>query len=254
MITDKFITFVSFCVDIDRGKINPENSIRRDFELYRTGMYENLDTNVPLVMYTSENNVNIPKNRNENNLIIQYFDKKNIEEEFPNFKEYSEIYPKTHKDEIATELFYYAPLVVLKMKKIIDVIDENPFNSDMFFWMDCHFTRGIIENSFLLDNNSFVSMYETVKSKIGDKFLLFNYTNRPFGFFWGGTSESIKKIYKEYFNIFFESLPKTILTEELIFKKIHEINPDLFHFVDITGMGMNYKEAFSKYITKYDSL
>jgi hypothetical protein len=136
------------------------------------------------------------------------------------------------------------------MKKIIDVIKENPFSSNMFFWMDSYFTRGINDFSFLMEDEKFVNMYNVLSTKIGDKFLLFNFHSRPFGFFWGGTKIAIEKVYEEYFDIFFENLPNKIMAEELIFKKIYEKNPDLFHFVDISEHGQNYKEVVSKYITE----
>jgi hypothetical protein len=246
----KPITFVNFCVDIGRDKIDPSNTIYRSFELYKTGMDENIKTNLPLIVHTSVNDVNIPTHRNDNNLIIRNFNTDSIENEFPNFSKYKEYYPKTHKDELSTKMFYYAPLVVLKLKKIVDAINENPFDSDMFFWMDCHFTRGILKTDFLYKDESYLDMCRNLREKIGDKFLLFNHTSRPFGFFWGGTKTAITNVYKKYFDIFFETLPTTILHEELIFKKIHESNPELFHYVDITDHGQNYKIAVSEYITK----
>lgn len=246
----KPITFVNFCVDIGRDKINPSNSIHRSFDLYRIGMEENINTNVPLIVYTSVDDITTPIHRNENNLLIKKFTTDTIESEFPNFEDYKNIYPTTNKDEIATLLYYYVPLVVLKMKKIVDTIEENPFNSEMFFWMDCHFTRGILDQSFLTEENSYLNMYENLKNKIGDKFLLFNSSSRPFGFFWGGTKEAITKVYNEYFKIFFDKMDTFLYTEELIFKEIYSKNPDLFHFVDITDASGLYKIAVSEYITK----
>lgn len=246
----KPITFVNFCVDIGREKIDQTSTIHRSFALYKTGMDDNINTNLPLVVYTSVDDVNIPEHRNDDNLIIRNFNTDSIENEFPDFSKYKEYYPKTHKDELSTLMFYYAPLVVLKLKKIVDVINENPFNSEMFFWMDCHFTRGILKSDFLYDNEAYLEMSENLKEKIGDKFLLFNHTTRPFGFFWGGTKTAIMNVYEKYFDIFFETLPTTILHEELIFKKIHETNPELFHYVDITEFGQNYKIAVSEYITE----
>lgn len=246
----KPITFVNFCVDIGREKVDPSNAIHRSFELYRTGMNDNIKTILPMVVYTSVDDVTLPEHRNEKNLIIKKFNTDSIENEFPNFLLYKEFYPKTHKDELSTLMFYYAPLVVLKLKKIVDVINENQFESEMFFWMDCHFTRGILKTEFLYEQKSYLDVYENLRDKIGDKFLLFNHGHRPFGFFWGGTKNAIMNVYQKYFEIFFESLPTTILHEELIFKKIYETNPELFHFVDITEHGQNYKIAVSEYITK----
>jgi hypothetical protein len=148
-MTNTPVTFVNFCVDIGRDKIDPNNTIHRSFELYKAGMYENIATKVPLVTYTSIESPTIPEHRNESNFRLRHFGLTEIENEFPNFELYRQTYPTTKRDEIESQLFYYNPLVVLKMKKIIDVIEENPFNSDYFFWMDCHFTRGILNMSFL---------------------------------------------------------------------------------------------------------
>lgn len=253
-MTKSPITFVNFCVDIGRGDIpmvshGHASTIRRDFDLYKMGMMENISTHVPLVVYSSVKDIILPGHRNDTNLRYNYFDKMTLESEFPNFELFRETYPKTHKDEIATLLFYYAPLVVLKLKKIVDVINENPFNSDLFFWMDCHFTRGVYPIDHLMIEENYLNMYENVSKKLGDKFLLFNHTNRPFGFFWGGTRTAIMNVYQRYFEIFFEFLPKTILTEELIFKKIYEENPDIFSFNDLTSVGQNYKLAVTDYLT-----
>ena len=246
----KPITFVNFCVDIGRDKIDPTNSIHRSFDLYRIGMEENINTNVPLVVYTSVNDINIPEHRNDDNILIKEFTTETIESEFPDFENFKKTYPTTSKDEIATLLFYYVPLVVLKMKKIVDTIHENPFQSDMFFWMDCHFTRGILDQSFLTDEQSYLNMYENLKDKIGDKFLLFNHTNRPYGFFWGGTKEAILKVYEEYFKVFFDNMNSFLYTEEVIFRDIYSRKPELFNFVDITEASGLYKVAVSDYITK----
>ena len=143
------VTFVNFCVDIGRGDLPDKSQIKRDFALYEVGMMENIDTKVPLVVYSSVKDIKIPEHRNESNLQINFFDTNTLEQEFPDFELYRKTYPITHKDEIASSLFYYAPLVVCKMKKMMDVINENPFNSEYFFWMDCHFTRGIFETNFL---------------------------------------------------------------------------------------------------------
>jgi hypothetical protein len=244
----KPITFVNFCVDIGRDKIDPTNSIHRNFDLYRIGMEENINTNVPLIVYTSVNDINIPKHRNDDNLLIRNFTTQDIENEFPNFEQFKNTYPVTRKDEIATLLYYYVPLVVLKMKKIVDTINENPFQSDMFFWMDCHFTRGILNMSFLEQEESYVNMYNNVKNKNGDKFLLFNNAARPYGFFWGGSKTAIKNVYENYFKLYFESLPTKMLTEELLFKQINETNPEFFNFIDITNCSSNYKIAVSDYL------
>jgi hypothetical protein len=60
-----------------------------------------------------------------------------------------------------------------------------------------------------------------------------NFGPRPFGFFWGGNKESLKKVYEHYFEIFFEHLPTKLLTEELIFKIINERYPDLMHVIQV---------------------
>lgn len=245
---EKPITFVNFCVDIGRGDIDLSNSIHRSFSLYENGMYQNISTHVPLVVYTSVDNIYIPKHRNENNLVICDFTTKTIEDEFPEFEKYKKNYSISGKDDIATCLFYYVPLVVLKMKKIVDVINENPFGSEMFFWMDCHFTSGILDQSFLNDEEIYLKTHENLKNKIGDKFLLFNYADRPFGFFWGGNRKAIFSVYEQYFKVFFENMENFLYTEELIFKNIYSKNPELFHFVDIP-VNSPYKIAVSEYIT-----
>jgi len=248
MITSTPVTFVNFCVDIGRDKIDLNNSIHRSFELYKAGMYENIATNVPLVTYTSIDSPIVPSHRNDSNFRLRHFGINEIENEFPNFELYRQSYPNTHRDEIESLLFYYNPLVVLKMKKMIDVIDENPFNSDYFFWMDCHFTRGILNMSFLEQEESYVNMYNNVKNKNGDKFLLFNNAARPYGFFWGGSKTAIKNVYENYFKLYFESLPTKMLTEELLFKQINETNPEFFNFIDITNRSSDYKIAVSDYL------
>jgi hypothetical protein len=248
----KPVTFVSFCVDIDRGLLpvsNTTHTIHRSFELYKSGMYENVDTHVPLVLYSSVDDLIVPSHRNDSNFRHYSLNKELIEKEFPNFELYKESYPTTHKDEIASSLFYYTPLVVLKMKKMMEVIEDNPFDSDMFFWMDCFFLRGILEPEFLYQEEMYLKMYDNVKNKLGDKFVLLNFGSRPFGFFWGGNKESLKKVYEHYFEIFFEYLPTKLLTEELIFKIINERYPDLMHVIQLERPS-NYKIICQDFLIK----
>jgi hypothetical protein len=248
----KPVTFVSFCVDIDRGLLpvsNTTHTIHRSFELYKSGMYENVDTHVPLVLYSSVDDLIVPSHRNDSNFRHYSLNKELIEKEFPNFELYKESYPTTQKDEIASSLFYYTPLVVLKMKKMMEVIEDNPFDSDMFFWMDCFFLRGILEPEFLYQEEMYLKMYDNVKNKLGDKFVLLNFGSRPFGFFWGGNKESLKKVYEHYFEIFFEYLPTKLLTEELIFKIINERYPDLMHVIQLERPS-NYKIICQDFLIK----
>lgn len=243
------VTFVTFCVDIDRGSIPRTNTIQRDFALYESGMMGNLNTNVPIVLYSSIKELPSLPNRNETNFRHHYFDKKSIESEFPNFDLYKKYYETSHRDELASAMFYYTPLVVLKMKKMIDVARENPFNSDYFFWMDCFFTRGILESDFLYKEENYLKMYENVKKKLGNKFVLLNWGNRPFGFFWGGNKESLEKIYEKYFEIFFEFLPTKLLAEELIFKIILERHPELMHEVIVEPLA-EYKLTCQNFLIR----
>jgi hypothetical protein len=248
----KPVTFVSFCVDIDRGLLpvsNTTHTIHRSFELYKSGMYENVDTHVPLVLYSSVDDLIVPSHRNDSNFRHYSLNKELIEKEFPNFELYKESYPTTQKDEIASSLFYYTPLVVLKMKKMMEVIEDNPFDSDMFFWMDCFFLRGILEPEFLYQEEMYLKMYDNVKNKLGNKFVLLNFGSRPFGFFWGGNKESLKKVYEHYFEIFFEYLPTKLLTEELIFKIINERYPDLMHVIQLERPS-NYKLICQDFLIK----
>jgi hypothetical protein len=135
------------------------------------------------------------------------------------------------------------------MKKMMEVIEDNPFDSDMFFWMDCFFLRGILEPEFLYQEEMYLKMYDNVKNKLGDKFVLLNFGSRPFGFFWGGNKESLKKVYEHYFEIFFEYLPTKLLTEELIFKIINERYPDLMHVIQLERPS-NYKIICQDFLIK----
>lgn len=248
-MNSKPITFVSFCVDIGRGLLPQNNSVYRSFELYKTGMYENIETIVPLVLYSSIKDLNIPEHRNDSNFKHFYLDKTLLELEFPNFDLYKKHYPTTCKDEIETSLFHYTPLVVFKMKKMMEIVDNNPFNSDIFFWMDCFFLRGMLETDFLFLEEKYLNVYENVKNKIEDKFVLLNFGSRPLGFFWGGNKESLKKVYQNYFDIFFENLPTKLVTEELIFKIINERYPDLFYNIEI-DTSSSYKLYCQNFLIK----
>lgn len=245
---NKKITFVNFCVDIGRGDLPSNNTVFRSFDSYRLGMYENLDSYVPIVIYTSEKSVQLPNHRNNSNTVINHYTIENIKNDFPNYSLYENFYKKSKKDEIASFLYYYVPLVVLKIKKMIEVIEQNPFNSEMFFWMDSHFARGIEDQKFLYEEEYYLKMFENLTNKVQDKFLLFSNSNRPFGFFWGGTKPAIYNIYENYFDIFFNNLEDRLLTEELIFKIIYENNPELFKFLDISDKSSKYKIAVSEFL------
>lgn len=243
------ITFVSFCVDIGRGELPETNSIWRHFALYESGMFENIQTNLPLVLYSSVNEIGNYAHRNETNFRHFYYNVDSIISDFPNFNLYEKNYPTSNKDVIATNLFYYVPLVVLKMKKMMEVVELNPFNSEYFFWMDCFFVRGMTKTDFLYDQSSYLSMFENVKNKLGNKFVLLDNGRRPFGFFWGGNKEVLHEMYKQYFDIFFEFLPNVLLTEELIFKKISERTPELINIVPVEDSAL-YKLVCQKFLTE----
>ena len=53
------------------------------------------------------------------------------------------------------------------MKKMIDVLRENPFNSKFFFWIDCFFVRGIIESDLTLPIPNPLHAYATYDYIIG---------------------------------------------------------------------------------------
>lgn len=235
-------TFVSFCVNVGRGDVPETTPGYRHYSLYMQGLTENLDTVLPLVVY-SDFMPELPKHRNETNLKSYNFDIKSIEEEFPNFNEYVKYYNTTKKDELGTFYYYYVPLVVLKFKKIIDVINENPFNSDYFFWIDSHFTRGILNLDFLYNADKFDEINDELIETVGNKFILFYSSTRPFGFFWGGKKDVLLKIYENYFKIFFEFLPKKLLTEELIFDIMKDRYPDLFNVISLVDYGTLYKKG-----------
>lgn len=243
------VTFVSFCVDIGRGDLPETNSIWRLFEMYKAGMVENVQTNIPLVLYSSVQELGNFPHRNQDNFRHFYYDINSIREDFPDFDLYEKNYPTSNKDAIATSLYYYVPLVVLKMKKMIEVAESNPFNSEYFFWMDCFFTRGLTNLDFLYDNSSYLAMYDNVKNKLGDKFVLLTNGSRPFGFFWGGNKKALKAIYDYYFDIFFEFLSHQLLTEELIFKLISNRNPELMEIVFVKDSGF-YKLDCQKFLTE----
>jgi hypothetical protein len=244
----KKITFVSFCVDIDRGSETVPEDIRRDINLYTQGMNENISSVLPLVVYTSETNINIGKHRNKENFRIYDFNKDSIINDFPNFDLYKNTYDTISKDKIESSLYLYNPLVVLKIKKIIDVIEENPFNSDYFFWIDSYFQRGINDIGFFNNEQIHNECCDNIKNIINDKFLIFNSHDRPFGFFWGGSKIAIQNVYLNYFSTYFESFPNKLLTEELIFKKLIEKSPDIFDIQNIIHYGGRYKQAVVDYL------
>lgn len=237
-------TFVSFCVDIDCDKISRDLNIYRDFELYVRGMYENMDTALPLVIYTSFDKIKPTRE----NVIINYYDKYSLINEFPRFDEYLTAYHSdAKKDFIIENLLLYAPLVVMKLKKIVDVISENPYNSEYFFWIDSYFSRGI-ESKVLTDDSYYHQYIENITNIVGDKFLLLYGFDRPFGFFWGGNKIAIQNVYYRYFEIFFEHLNQEILTEEMIFNIMIKKYPELFNVVDISSYGSMYKIGLAEYL------
>lgn len=249
----KDITFVSFCVDIGRGSESVDIRVRRDVALYRQGMDDNINSVLPMVIYTSEEVGPIPAHRNESNLLIRKFTTENLEQEFPNFELFRNAYEYTFKDFIESNIFYYNPLVVMKMKKIVDIINENPFGSEYFFWVDSYFNRGMENTSgFLYDEEIHKQKCKNIMEKTKDKMVLFSAYDRPYGFFWGGHRDAIKKVHDLYFDVYFDSLDKKLLTEELVFKQIYSTNPELFDFVEITHYQQRYKTAVSEYFNLCD--
>ena len=247
---DNIITFVTFCVDIGRGELPLNNSIHRNFELYKSGMYENINTKAPMILFSSIQDLLVPHHRNETNFRHFPLTKIIIENDFPNFELYREYYPTTKKDEIENSLYYYTPLVVLKMKKMIEISKLNPFDSEIFLWIDCFFTRGMLNLDFMNDENAYQMMCENVKQKLNNnKFILLTWGPRPFGFFWGGNIQALQNIYEHYFKIFFEFLPTKLMTEELIFKVISERYPELIYLIEVENAN-DYKLTCKNFMIK----
>lgn len=257
-------TFVNFCVDIGRGNLEEQSGIYRPFELYKSGLLDNINNQIPLIIYSSVKNINIPQHRTDNNFRYYNFNTDNIQQEFPNFNQYLEKYNDDNviRDEICSSLIYYSPLVTLKFKKIMDNIKNNPFKTEYFYWIDCFFERGAGDNIF--NNIEMTNQWiDKLNNKSENKFLVFvsetpypdfklkldmeiTQDRYPFGFFWGGHKDILEKVYKEYFNIYFKYLDKLILTEELIFFILMNQYPDLFKVVHLSNL--NYKRDLMDYI------
>jgi hypothetical protein len=264
------ITYISCCVDIGRGNII--EPFKRHFSSYETGYRINLDTHLPLVSYNSVPDFFIPSHRDNNNFINKHLDKKILMDILIENKLFNSVYDRedTYKNGIVGLIKEYSPLVLMKMFMMQEVIENNPFNSEYFVWIDCQFNSGI-ELDLKVEKNCNLFTNQLTRL-IKDKFLIFKYesssiescwkmnvskflshNNRTqlntnmYGCFWGASKNILLKLFTSYWDIYKKLLEDNVIpTEELILNILSMEHKDYFNSFNI-GCG-NYKEKMYKLI------
>ena len=136
------VTYVSACVDIGREFIH--STLQRSFEGYIRTTGANLETRLPLYLFTNAG-FDIPSHRNSSNTVIEHFDRATLMQRAYRKNLYKEAYARADavKSGPCSELDAYAPLVVGKLQMIKRVMQLNPFNTEYFAWIDTPFTYGL---------------------------------------------------------------------------------------------------------------
>jgi hypothetical protein len=126
-------------------EINREVHDNRSFETYQTWFNETLKVPVPFVIFTEEKNrVLIEKARHNMPTMVIYKDLK----DFPFFNTLPSVESiirtsNQHNNSKSLEFtcYDYIPLVNSKFVWMLDAINNNWFNTDMFFWIDAGLSR-----------------------------------------------------------------------------------------------------------------
>jgi hypothetical protein len=126
-------------------EINREVHDKRSFETYQRWFKKTLTVPVPLVIYTEEKNRSIIEEARQNMPTMVIY--KNLKD-FPFFNTYPsvETIVKTsgqviNSNALEFTCYDYIPLVNSKFIWMLDAINNNWFNTDMFFWIDAGLSR-----------------------------------------------------------------------------------------------------------------
>ena len=247
----KDITLVSALFNIER-----ENIDGRKWDEYLKWFEITLKLKCPMILFITEDIRKFVEERRleiPTEIIIQtieeipyYYLKNKINQIIE-----SEFFKKTVKDveRIECKNSMYSIIQYSKFKWLQQAIEENPFNSKFFFWMDAGASR-FFGNYDLTQNYPSLNGLEALE-EMGDKFLIqmnteyypdlsnaetlsedYLYDCRSFtlGSFFGGTEIAILQVVKEIENILLNKMIANdfINNEQIALGYLLKTKPDLF--------------------------
>ncbi len=245
-------TFVTALFEIQRERYD-----KRTYNTYQEWFRRTLMIPVPMVIYTEEKNRGIVESiRKElpTRAIYTTLDKVPLYYTVPlvkNIIEHTEFkYRIKHPNGLENKCYEYIPIINSKFKWLSDAIEENPFNTEMFFWIDAGLSRFI---RFDIASNTFnypliASLNDKVYFQIGKKKELTDILNNPstinsyvgtntnfiMAGFFGGNRELLLKICKEAYDLYTtEYINKDqIDNEQTLIGYVLPKYKDLLYFID----------------------
>lgn len=245
-------TFVTALYEIQREKYD-----KRSYNTYQEWFSRTLMIPVPMIIYTEEKNRGIVESIRKDlptQTIYTPLDKVPLYYTVPSVKniiEHTEFkYRIKHPNGLENKCYEYIPIINSKFKWLSDAIEENPFNTELFFWIDAGLSRFI---TFDIASNTFnypliASLNTKVYFQIGKKKELTDILTNPSAInsyigtntnfimagFFGGNRELLLKICKEAYELYTtEYINKgQIDNEQTLIGYVLPKYKDLLYFID----------------------
>jgi len=265
------ITYVTALYDLKRGEIN--DSFKRSFDHYKECFSKLLKLNhINLVVYCDPSLNDFINGHNNKNIKIINRPLESFKNNFPFFDNVQKIRKSKKwqaqagwlKDSTQAVLEYYNPLVMSKHFLLNDATLFNPFNTDLFCWIDAG-----LANTVNLDAYLSKKVYDSFERKLVKHLRRMLYLCFPYdgkvevhgfskagmnryagqdteyvarGGFFGGNKHTINKINEIYYDLLNRSLNEGEMgTEESIFTIITYQHPELCEKHMIESNGLVYK-------------
>ena len=254
------ISFVTGCWDIGRDKLDNTNSNydwKRSFETYTNRLEQLLNTGLPIIVF-GDSKLKEIVDKYPNTHFIHFsqdkFYKTPYYERINNIRTSKEWYDQPTaqwlKSSPQATLSLYLPIVINKIFCITEAIQQNPFQSNRFFWIDAGITKThepkIIKEMVpkLLNYDKFIFLSHLYRDNTEIHGFLregvHKHCNVPFverimkGFFFGGKVDKFDEILDLYHNIIDKTLNEKYLgCEETYFTIMTYQKPELFDKVII---------------------
>jgi hypothetical protein len=249
------VTIITSLFNIDREKMDG-----RSWNEYLHWFDKTLKIKCPMMIFISKDLISFVEERRTTiptEIIVQtkeevpyYFLKKRIDDIIS-----SEVYKHKILDSSRIECQHsmYSIIQYSKFKWLKQTIEENPFNSKFFFWLDAGASR-FFEDVDLNNNYPSFNAIDAL-NKMGNKFLIqknmeyysdlvnadilteeYLIDNRSYvlGSMFGGTSESILRVDKEIENIFLNDMIENnfVNNEQIALGYLIKKFPELFEYYE----------------------
>ncbi len=238
--------------------INREQYDNRNYTHYREWFSRTLTIPVPMIIYTEECNrdiIEITREKLPTKVIYTkleetpfYYTRDTVRNIIQNSKFKSKI---QHPNGLENRCYDYIPIVNSKFVWMLDAINENYFNTDMYFWIDAGLSRflhfDISEPSFNMNLINDLHQNERIFIQIGKEKELVDLLNGKITFdesigkninfmmagFWGGNLKLIKDICKQGSDMYIKEYieKERVDNEQVIFGSIMRIYIKKLHLI-----------------------